>query len=46
MNGEDRLLKKPMTYWEYERISQEKKRYYIQVEQYHEELTANAPGNT
>ncbi len=45
-NGGRDLLRRPMSYNEYELISQEKRRYYIESEAYHEMVTMNTPGNT
>lgn len=45
-NGGSEYLKKPMSYAEFEELSSEKRKYYMEAETYHETVTTNAPGNT
>ncbi|VUX08017.1 HTH-type transcriptional regulator ChbR [[Ruminococcus] torques] len=45
-NGDRKLLKKPMTYAEYEQLSENRRKYYHRIEHYHETVTTNTPGNT
>ncbi len=45
-NGGKKYLQKPMTYTEFEELSLEKRKYYIEAETYHETVTTNTPGNT